>query len=123
MLASPQMRKISVKKFGGTSVGTTQRIEAVAARIQRDMAKGDLPVVVVSAMSGETNRLVRLANEINTSSRGSAYDMLLASGEQVSVALLSMALESIGVKSVPLLAFQLGIETDAIFSKIIRVDI
>ncbi|HAG91632.1 MAG TPA: aspartate kinase, partial [Bdellovibrionales bacterium] len=111
------MRKISVKKFGGTSVGTTQRIEAVAARIQRDMAKGDLPVVVVSAMSGETNRLVRLANEINTSSRGSAYDMLLASGEQVSVALLSMALESIGVKSVPLLAFQLGIETDAIFSK------
>jgi aspartate kinase len=108
---------IVVKKFGGTSVGSVQRIEAVAARLQKDIQAGQSPIVVASAMSGETNRLVQLASEVNPKYRGPSYDMLLASGEQVSIALLSMALEKRGIKALPLLAFQLGIETDAIFSK------
>lgn len=106
-----------VKKFGGTSVGTTERIENLAARIERDKNKGQNPVVVVSAMSGETNRLVALAAQIDPYYRGPAYDMLVASGEQVSVGLVAMALEKRGIKAKPLLAFQLGIETDSIHSK------
>lgn len=106
-----------IKKFGGTSVGSIQRIEAVADRLKRDIESGQRPIVVASAMSGETNRLVQLASEVNPKYRGPSYDMLLASGEQVSIALLAMALERRGVKALPLLAFQLGIETDSIFSK------
>ena len=109
--------KIVIKKFGGTSVGSIQRIEAVAERLVRDIQSGQAPIVVASAMSGETNRLVQLASEVNPRYRGSSYDMLLASGEQVSIALLAMALEKRGIKALPLLAYQLGIETDAIFSK------
>src|SRR5690606_33061910 len=109
--------KLVVKKFGGTSVGSLERIEAVADRVLRDRAQGQRPIVVASAMSGETNRLVRLANDVNPYYRGPAYDMLLASGEQVSIALLSIALEKKGAKAVPLLAHQVGIQTDAIFSK------
>lgn len=108
---------IAVKKFGGTSVGSIERIEAVAERVLEDIRAGQRPIVVASAMSGETNRLVRLANEIDPSYRGLSYDMLLASGEQVSIALLSIALEKRGVTSQPLLAYQLGIQTDSIFSK------
>jgi aspartate kinase len=106
-----------VKKFGGTSVGTIERIEMVAARIIRDMERGEKPVVVVSAMSGETNKLVALGNQIDPNYRGAAYDMLVASGEQVSVALLCIALEKRGVKAKGLLAYQLGIETDNLYSK------
>jgi aspartate kinase len=109
--------KIVIKKFGGTSVGSVQRIEAVADRLVRDIQSGQAPIVVASAMSGETNRLVQLASEVNPRYRGSSYDMLVASGEQVSIALLAMALEKRGIKALPLLAYQLGIETDAIFSK------
>ncbi len=108
---------IVVKKFGGTSVGSIERIEAVAERILQDTKAGQLPVVVASAMSGETNRLVRLAADIDPFYRGLAYDMLLASGEQVSIALLAMALEKRGLKAIPLLAYQVGIQTDSIFSK------
>lgn len=111
-------KNIVVKKFGGTSVGTLERIENVATRVLRDQTeKGESPVIVVSAMSGETNRLVRLANDLNPYYRGPAYDMLLASGEQVAVALLTIALEKKGAKAAPLLAHQVGIQTDAIFSK------
>jgi aspartate kinase len=115
---------IVVKKFGGTSVGTIERIESVAARIKEDVQSGQKPVLVVSAMSGETNRLVKLANDINPYYRGPAYDMLLASGEQVSVALMAIALEKIGLKAVPLLAHQVGIYTDNLFSKarIVSID-
>lgn len=109
--------KIIVKKFGGTSVGTIERIEGVAQRLIRDFEKGEFPVVVASAMSGETNRLVALGNQIDPQYRGAAYDMLVASGEQVSVALLAMALEKRGYKAKPLLAYQLGIETDNLYSK------
>ncbi len=111
------MKRIHIKKFGGTSVGSIEKIEQVAERIVRDKSKGQIPLVVVSAMSGETNRLISLAKQINPSHRGPAYDMLLASGEQVSVALLALALEKRKVKTVPLLAHQVGIQTDALFSR------
>ncbi len=106
-----------VKKYGGTSVGTTERIENVASRIIEDIKRGEVPIVVVSAMSGETNRLVSLAEKIDPQYRGPAYDMLVASGEQVSVALLAIALQKRGYKPQPLLAYQLGIHTDKIYSK------
>ncbi len=108
---------IMVKKFGGTSVGSIERIEAVADRVLSDMKAGQKPIVVASAMSGETNRLVKLANDIDPSYRGPAYDMLVSSGEQVSIALLAIALKKRGAKVAPLLAHQLGIQTDSIFSK------
>ncbi len=110
-------KNIKVKKFGGTSVGSIERIEAVAERMLEDIARGEKPIIVASAMSGETNRLVRLANDIDPLYRGLAYDMLLASGEQVSIALLAIALEKRGIKAIPLLAHQLGIHTDSIYSK------
>jgi aspartate kinase len=112
-----QNPSIIVKKFGGTSVGTAERILNVAQRLKKDVDRGEKPVVVVSAMSGETNRLVALAQSIDQYSRGPAYDLLLASGEQVTVGLLAIALEKLGVKAQPLLAFQLGIETDSVYSK------
>ncbi len=108
---------ILVKKFGGTSVGSIERIEHVADRLVRDFRAGQKFVVVASAMAGETNRLVKMANDVYQDSRSAAYDMLLASGEQVSIALLSMALQKRGVKARPYLAFQLGIQTDSIYSK------
>ena len=105
-----------VKKFGGTSVGTLERIDSVARRIIQDQTT-QIPVIVVSAMSGETNRLINLANQVYPGYRGNSYDMLLASGEQVSVALLSMAIQRAGGKVKPFLAHQLGIFTDSVFSK------
>ncbi|MCB0422732.1 MAG: aspartate kinase, partial [Bdellovibrionales bacterium] len=72
-----------VKKFGGTSVGSLDRIESVAERVISDIKSGQSPIVVSSAMSGETNRLVAMAAEIHPTYRGEAYDMLVASGEQV----------------------------------------
>jgi aspartate kinase len=116
--------QVSVKKFGGTSVGSVERINNVALRIIRDRKPGIAPVLVVSAMSGETNRLVALGEQAYPHYRGPAYDMLVASGEQVSVALLTMALERHGVKARPYLAHQLGIITDSMYSKarIQRID-
>jgi aspartate kinase len=115
---------IQVKKFGGTSVGTVDRIQSVAERIKRDRTPNSVPVLVVSAMSGETNRLVGLAEQIHPHYRGPAYDMLVASGEQVSVALVALALEKLGLKARPYLAHQLGIYTDSMYSKarIQRID-
>ena len=112
------MKTVLVKKFGGTSVGSIERIEKVADRLAKSYAEGERFVVVASAMSGETNRLVQLAHDVNPSSRGGdAYDLLLASGEQVSISLLSLALQKRGVKASPMLAFQLGIKTDSIYSQ------
>ena len=110
-------QQVNIKKFGGTSVGSIERIERVAERIAKDISSGQQPVVVVSAMSGETNRLTSLAKQIAPDYRGPAYDMLLASGEQVSVALLALALEKKNIKATPLLAHQVGIKTDALFSR------
>ncbi len=110
-------REIVVKKFGGTSVGSIERIEAVADRLIADYHKGEFPITVASAMSGETNRLVSLGNQIDPKYRGPAYDMLVASGEQVSIALLAIAIEKRGFKAKPLLSYQIGIETDNLYSK------
>lgn len=108
---------VIVKKFGGTSVGSIERIQHVANLIARERAKGITPVVVSSAMSGETNRLVALGNEVDSTYRGPAYDMLVASGEQVAISLLTIALNKAGVPAKPMLAYQLGIRTDAVASK------
>lgn len=116
--------RIVVKKFGGTSVANVDRIRAVAERVVSDRAAGQSPIVVVSAMAGETNKLVDLSQQIFPHFKGAAYDMLLASGEQVSVALLSLAIESKGVRAKPYLAHQLNIRTDSMFSKarILNID-
>jgi aspartate kinase len=82
-----------VQKYGGTSVGSTQRIEHVASKIKRWCNEGHSLVVVTSAMSGETDRLIGLARAINPQIGGRELDVLLATGEQVTIALLSMALE------------------------------
>ncbi len=111
------LTNIFVKKFGGTSVGSIERIEHVANLIHQGIKAGQKPIVVVSAMAGETNRLVRLANDIYPNYRGPAYDALLASGEQVSMSLLAMALEKRGIDTESFLGFQLGIHTDSIFSR------
>jgi len=111
------LERAIVKKFGGTSVGSIDRIEHVARLIAREREAGKLPVVVASAMSGETNRLVDLGNQIDPSYRGPAYDMLVASGEQVAISLLVIALAKLGIPAKPLLAYQLGIETDNVYSK------
>ena len=108
---------ICVKKFGGTSLGSIEQIQSIAQKISEDKARGELPVIVASAMSGETNRLIAMAESISPGSRGPDYDMLLASGEQVSIALLSMSLNRLGVKAKPFLAHQLSILTDSLFSK------
>lgn len=101
-----------VHKFGGTSVGSVERIEAVADRVAGDRAAGHRVVVVVSAMSGETNRLTELARGIDAAPPARELDVLLASGEQVSVALLAMALLRRGVDARSWLGHQVAIRTD-----------
>ncbi|MEZ0392439.1 MAG: aspartate kinase [Pseudobdellovibrionaceae bacterium] len=115
--ASDFQSRILVKKYGGTSVGTLERIENVAARLETDIKRGEIPIVVASAMSGETNRLVAMAEKLDADYRGPAYDMLVASGEQVAIALLAIALQKRGIQAQPLLAYQLGIQTDKVYSK------
>src|SRR5277367_1839194 len=83
-----------VQKFGGTSVGTIERIRHVAGLALDSRTKGDDVVLVVSAMSGETNRLVELATQINPIPYSREYDMLIASGEQVAVGLVSLAINT-----------------------------
>jgi Aspartokinases len=86
-----------VQKFGGTSVGTVERIKHVADKVVNTQGRGHQMVVVVSAMSGETDRLIQLAKAIDPRPKPRELDVLLATGEQVTIALLSMALEKKGV--------------------------
>jgi aspartate kinase len=102
-----------VQKYGGTSVGSVERIEAVAERVLRDREAGHRVVVVVSAMSGETNRLTALAQGISEAPPARELDVLLASGEQVSIALLAMALQRRGVEARSWLGHQVAIRTDS----------
>lgn len=106
-----------VQKFGGTSVGTTERIEAVAELIIRAVQAGHKVVAVVSAMAGDTNRLLGLARQIDSRASARELDVLAASGEQVTVALLAIALIKRGYPAVSLLADQAGIQTDNKFGK------
>lgn len=109
--------RIVVRKFGGTCVGSIERIEMAADIIAHAAKLNQRQVVIVSAMSGETDRLVALARRICPNVKNMAYDMLLAAGEQASVALLSLALQRRGIESAPLLAYQVGIRTDSFFSR------
>ncbi|HEX9444203.1 MAG TPA: aspartate kinase [Candidatus Binatia bacterium] len=106
-----------VQKYGGTSVGSAERIKNVARRVvAAKQAGGDL-VVVVSAMAGETNRLVGLAQQICEAPDERERDVLLASGEQVSTALLALAIKALGHKARSLLAHQVRIQTDKAYGK------
>ncbi len=102
-----------VHKYGGTSVGSLERIEAVAARVARHRAQGHRVVVVVSAMSGETNRLQALGLDLGGQAVPREMDVLLASGEQASAALTAIALKGLGVPAQSFLADQLPIRTDS----------
>jgi len=106
-----------VQKYGGTSVGSPERIRAVAERVKRFRQNGDDVVVVVSAMSGETNRLSALASEMSSSPAAKELDVLLASGEQVTIALLSMAIHELGLDARSFLGSQVRILTNSNYSK------
>ena len=106
-----------VYKFGGTSVGSTERIKAVAEKVKVSHDKGNQLVVVVSAMSGETNRLIGLAKEMQAQPTDRELDVLVSTGEQVTVALLSMALHHIGCDAVSYTGGQVKILTDSSHTK------
>ncbi len=113
-----------VQKYGGTSVGNVERIEHVADKIAAARAQGHDLVVVVSAMSGETNRLVKLARTIQASPAPREMDVLLSTGEQVTIALLSMALNQRGCPVRSYTGHQVPILTDSTFNKarILQID-
>jgi aspartate kinase len=101
-----------VQKYGGTSVGTLERIESVANRVAKARAAGQDLVIVVSAMSGETNKLIEYANYFSKNPSKREMDMLLSSGERVTAALLAIALNEMGHKTIALTGRQAGIKTD-----------
>ena len=116
---------VIVQKYGGTSVGTVEKIENVAQKVIRYREQGDSVVVVVSAMSGETNRLVSLASEImGEVPHGPELDVLLSTGEQVTIALLSMALQKRGCKAISRTGWQVDMRTDDACNKarIVSID-
>jgi aspartate kinase len=106
-----------VHKYGGTSMGSVERIKNVAQRVAKWHAAGHQMVVVPSAMSGETNRLIGLAKEIQAQPDPRELDMLASTGEQVSVGLLAMALKAIGVPAVSYAGWQVPIRTDDAYTK------
>ncbi len=101
-----------VQKFGGTSVGSTEKIKAVARRVMKVQKQGNQMVVVLSAMAGETDRLVALANDIQRIPNRREMDMLLSTGEQVTIALFAMAVKEAGMEAISLLGDQVAIHTD-----------
>jgi aspartate kinase len=109
--------RLVVQKYGGTSVGSVERIKNVARRVVAAKEAGNDLVVVVSAMAGETNRLVGLARQISELPDDRERDVLLASGEQVSTALLALAIQSFGHKARSFLAHQVRIQTDKAYGK------
>mgnify|MGYP000725335572 CR=1 FL=1 len=113
-----------VQKFGGTSVGTVDKIKAIADKVQKFRNAGHQIVVVVSAMSGETNRLIALAEEMQTRPDKAEYDAIVSTGEQVTMSLLSMALKERGCEARSFTGWQLGMHTDESHAKarIKRID-
>ena len=109
--------RIVVQKYGGTSVGSAERIKEVAKRVIRHRDRGDSIVVVVSAMSGETNKLVTLINELNPTGSAREKDMVLSTGEQVTIGLLSLALEAKGCPVISYTGSQAGVKTDSSYNK------
>lgn len=110
-----------VQKYGGTSVGSAERIKNVAKRVAQTRAEGHDVVVVVSAMSGETNRLVALAHEMQEFPDPREMDVVLATGEQVTIGLLAMALKNIGVDAKSYTGWQVAVQTDNAHTKA-RID-
>ena len=108
---------IVVQKFGGTSVADSQKILAAARKAVRTQQQGNQVVMVVSAMGKNTDTLIALANEINDRPPAREMDMLLSTGEQVSVALMAMAIDSLGAKATSLTGAQIGIKTDSSHTK------
>ena len=106
-----------VEKYGGTSVATVERIRAVANNVASSVRNGDSLVVVVSAMSGETNRLIGLAKEISEQPSQREMDTLVSTGEQVTIALLSLALHEIDVPACSYTGFQIPIQTNSVHGK------
>src|SRR6266704_2274215 len=106
-----------VQKYGGTSVGTTQRIRNVAARVARYRTQGDQIVVVVSAMSGVTDNLITLAKDLMPLPSDREMDVLLATGEQTTIALTAIALHSMNIPAASLTGAQAGIVTDGVHTK------
>ena len=111
-----------VQKYGGTSVGSMERIRQVAARVKNGREVGDNIIVVVSAMAGETDKLVNLCGQFNTS-RGREQDLVLASGEQVAAGLTALALVEVGVAARSFTGAQAGVKTDDAHGKARIVDI
>ena len=113
-----------VQKYGGTSVGSPERIRNVAKRVARTRAQGHQVVVVVSAMSGETNRLIALAKEVQANPDARELDVVISTGEQVTIGLLCMALKDLGVAAKSYTGAQVRIVTSSAFTKarILRID-
>ncbi len=106
-----------VQKYGGTSVGSIERIRNVARRVARTRDEGNRVVVVVSAMSGETDRLIKLAHQVCGDPNEREMDMLLSTGERVTIALLAMALQQLGCPARSFTGRQVGILTDSVHTK------
>ena len=106
-----------VQKYGGTSMGSVERIEHVASKVAKFRAEGHQVVVVVSAMSGETDRLLKLAKSINPRGSMREFDQIASTGEQVTIGLLALALEKAGVKARSYTGPQVAIRTDAAYMK------
>jgi aspartate kinase len=106
-----------VQKYGGTSVGTLDRIQHVAQRISRIRATGTQVVVVVSAMAGETDKLVKMARQICDNPERREMDLLLSSGERISSALLTMALQARGIPAISMTGRQIGLQTDSVHTR------
>ncbi|WP_455719048.1 amino acid kinase family protein, partial [Anaerosporobacter sp.] len=113
-----------VKKFGGTSVANKERIFNVAKRCMEDYQKGNQVVVVLSAMGKQTDVLLDMAKDINPKASKRELDMLLTTGEQTSVALMAMAMDSLGVPAISLNAFQVAMHTTSVYgnSRLKRID-
>ncbi|MHB8744112.1 MAG: aspartate kinase [Sulfuricaulis sp.] len=112
-----------VQKYGGTSVGSPERINAVAEKVARRRRSGDDVIVVVSAMSGETDRLLNLARTVNADPPPRELDVLLATGEQTTIALMAMALEKLACPARSYTGYQVHIRTDNIYGKARIIDI
>ena len=108
---------IVVQKYGGTSVGSLEKIRNAAERVIQSHEKGNQVVVVLSAMAGQTDDLIRMAHEITPEPEPRELDVLMSTGEQVSVALFAMTVQSMGYEAHSLLGFQVGILTDRLYGK------
>ncbi|MBU0507001.1 aspartate kinase [bacterium] len=108
---------VIVQKYGGTSVGDIERIKNVAKRVIETKNQGNQVVVVVSAMSGETNRLIGMANQVSQTPSGREMDLLLSTGEQVTISLLGLAIQEMGAQSCSFLGSQIKMLTDRVHTK------